>query len=222
MQPGYICVAGINVNTGEHIRPVLGGSRLKVALLRRDGGVFDIASMVDLGTTRDVGKPPEIEDRIFEAKNVRWLRDMSPDKFWKALKKASQKSLSDIFGGDLKQQGQGCAVDLDKGTASLGCLLPSKRPEIEVDAFEKIRIIVEDGTFRANLSVTDLRLFEKDHKSPQHELVEDIEKRIEKGTAVILSLGLARPWQKPGDTVRRHWLQVNNIHLEDDPAWQLG
>jgi hypothetical protein len=39
---------------------------------------------------------------------------------------------------------------------------------------------------------------------------------------VILSVGLTRPFRKWGDSEERHWLQVNNIHLEDDPLWQLG
>jgi hypothetical protein len=37
----------------------------------------------------------------------------------------------------------------------------------------------------------------------------------------ILSVGLTRPWQKRGDDAERHWLQLNNIHLRDDPLWQL-
>jgi len=38
---------------------------------------------------------------------------------------------------------------------------------------------------------------------------------MQRGTPVILSIGLTRSWQKPGDTKEWHWLQVNNIHLKD-------
>jgi hypothetical protein len=48
-----------------------------------------------------------------------------------------------------------------------------------------------------------------------------VEKRLKSGVEAILSVGLTRPWQKWGDTAERHWLQVNNIHLKDDPLWQL-
>lgn len=44
MQPGYICVAGIDLETGSHVRPVLPSGRLSAALLRRNGGPFDIAA----------------------------------------------------------------------------------------------------------------------------------------------------------------------------------
>src|SRR5262249_38600569 len=41
-----------------------------------------------------------------------------------------------------------------------------------------------------------------------------------RSVGVILSVGLARAFQASGDTARRHWLQVNNLHLEDDPVWK--
>ena len=49
MQPSYICVAGIDVQDNEHIRPVLGRERLTVGLLARNGGAFDMGRLVDLG-----------------------------------------------------------------------------------------------------------------------------------------------------------------------------
>jgi hypothetical protein len=36
-----------------------------------------------------------------------------------------------------------------------------------------------------------------------------------------LAVGLTRPWRKNGDTAQRHWLQVNNIHLEEDPLGEI-
>ncbi len=72
----------------------------------------------------------------------------------------------------------------------------------------------------ANLSVTDLRLYGEDHKTPRRDLVANVQERLEAGVEVILSVGLTRSWCKPNDTAKRHWLQVNNIHLKDDPLWR--
>jgi hypothetical protein len=72
-----------------------------------------------------------------------------------------------------------------------------------------------------DLSVNDLRLYEADHRTPRRDLVSSVQQRLKSGVEAILSVGLTRPWQKRGDTAERHWLQVNNIHLEDDPLWQL-
>lgn len=56
-------------------------------------------------------------------------------------------------------------------------------------------------------------------QAPRLALADGLAARIRTGVPVILSLGLTRPWARPGDTVARHWLQVNNIHLQDNAAW---
>jgi hypothetical protein len=44
---------------------------------------------------------------------------------------------------------------------------------------------------------------------------------LETGVPVILSVGLTRPFRRDGNDSARHWLQVNNIHLGDDPLGDL-
>ena len=48
MQPGYICVAGVEITRGKRVRPVTYG-RLPTSLLAREGGPFDMAALVELG-----------------------------------------------------------------------------------------------------------------------------------------------------------------------------
>lgn len=222
MQPGYVCVAGIALEAGRHVRPVLSGRRLNTSLLQREGGPFDMAAVVELGQTQHQGNPPEVEDYLFAPENTSFIRELAPDRFWRLLCEVSEISLRSIFGDDLRLQGRGAAVDINAGTASLGCLRLTTPPRIEIDGWGKIRAHVEDGEFAVNLSVTDLRLYRDDHQTPRSKLVLDIARRISRGVPVILAVGLTRAWRKPDDTVRRHWLQVNNVHLEDDPAWKLA
>ena len=54
MMKGYICAAGIDEETNEHVRPVLPGVRLRVDLLEERGGPFSMAALVDLGRNRSV------------------------------------------------------------------------------------------------------------------------------------------------------------------------
>jgi hypothetical protein len=89
-----------------------------------------------------------------------------------------------------------------------------------VDHRGTVRMVLECLTPSVDLSVTDLRLYERDHKTPRRDLVADVQRRIDAGVEVILSVGLTRPWRKQNDTAERHWLQVNNIHLQDDPLWR--
>ena len=222
MQPGYICVAGVNIETEEHVRPVIRRGRLTTDLLRTNGGPFDIGSVVDLGPTTYVGRAPELEDHRFDPAKSRWLFDDNPDSFWKALDGLATENLTDIFGPALELWDESGTVDVGEGKASLGCLKPDKQPWIYVDHRGTVRMVLDHLIPSVDLVVNDLRLYERDHRTPRKDLASSIRDRLESGVELILGVGLTRPWQKRGDTEPRHWLQVNNIHLRDDPLLRLA
>ena len=220
MQPGYICVAGVDVNTLGHVRPVLPRARLTTDLLRGNGGPLDIASVVDLGPTVYAGSAPELEDYYFDPAKAAWLFDDDPGDYWELLNQMARESLAAIFGPVLEQEEGSCTVDVGEGHASLGCLAPEERPWLYVDHRGTVRMVLECTTPSSDLAVADLRLYERDQRTPRRDLVASAQRRIESGVEVILSVGLTRPWRKRDDTAERHWLQVNNIHLQDDPLWR--
>ena len=213
-------MAGADVNTLKHVRPVLRYGRLTTDLLRRNGGPLDIGSVVDLGPTAYAGHPPELEDHYFDPTRAMWLFEDAPDDYWEFLNQVAQESLAEIFGPALELWEESCTVDVGEGHASLGCLASEERPWLYVDHRGTVRMVLECVTPSVDLSVTDLRLYERDHKTPRKDLVTDVQDRIEAGVEVILSVGLTRAWRKLNDTAERHWLQVNNIHLKDDPLWR--
>lgn len=221
MQPGYVCAAGVDVNTLEHVRPVLRYGRLPARLLRPNGGPLDVGSVVDLGPTTDAGHPPELEDRYFDPARAAWLFDDDPDDYWDFLDEISRANLLDIFGPDLELWDESCTVEVGEGRASLGCLKPEKQPWLYVDHRGTIRLVLDHLTPSVDLAVNDLRLYAGDGRTPRRDLVADLQSRLEARVEAILSVGLTRPWCKRGDTTERHWLQVNNIHLRDDPLWRL-
>ena len=96
MQPGYICVAGINVQKNEHIRPVLGRARLTVDLLARNGGAFDVGRLVELGPAQASGTAPETEDHTFDPGRLVSVRELSPGSFWKLLTVVGRAALKVI------------------------------------------------------------------------------------------------------------------------------
>jgi hypothetical protein len=227
MQPGFICVAGLAVDRGEHVRPVTRAGRLTTRLLARNGGPFDLGAIVDLGPTRPVGRPPETEDHAFEPRHARRVGQMPPDEFWDRLQSVSATRLWDLFGRDLTPRGNStCAVDLGKGLASLGCLVPTGSPELYVRPRPgrpaQVRLKLTDGRFPLDLGVTDIRLYAADHITPDDTLVERVAWRLRGGLGVVLAVGLGRATGGSPDYPPLHWLQVNSLHLEDDPAWQLG
>ena len=218
MQPGYVCVAGIDTSNGQHVRPVQSG-RLTTHYLALNGGPFGMASLVDLGPVKYCGYPPEVEDYSFHFLNVNTIGIMPPQQFWEQLQNVARRSIVAIFGSTIKSLGRGCVIDVGRGEASLGCLIPAAPPTLFVDSYGKIRAIITDGTFTVELSVTDIRLYETNHKTPKENLIQQINTRIQSGTPVIVSIGLTRPWRYPDDTRERHYLQVNNFHLRDNVVW---
>jgi hypothetical protein len=217
MQAGYICVAGYQPRSLQHIRPVLLNRRLPRSLYQAEGGPFGLGFLVELGPVRDVGAPPELEDREFSEERAAALHQLPPEQFWGKLESMVSPDLAAGFGTALERQDSGFAVPLGQGAASLACLVPDGDVALKVNDYGKIRcnFDVKDGP--ADLSVTDIRLCESDHKTIRRSLVRRLDRRMADGTRTILALGLARPFQASGDTEQRHWLQVNNIFLADDP-----
>ena len=220
MQPGYICVAGVDVNTLNHVRPVLRYGRLTTGLLGPNGGPLDIGSVVDLGPTTYAGHAPELEDHRFDPARATRLFDDDPDDYWELLTQVARGSLAEIFGTALELWDESGTVEVGEGQASLGCLKPEKQPWLYVDHRGTVRMVLDYLMPSVNLAVNDLRLYERDHRTPRRDLVAAMQSRLEAGVEAILSVGLTRPWRKRGDTAERHWLQVNNIHLRDDPLWR--
>jgi len=215
MQRGYICVAGLDVKTGAHVRPVLKG-RLPSNLLRQQGGPFQIGALVDLGEVKHVASPPEVEDYLFDVSKARRIKRLDSKEFWKILSSGAERNLARIFGRHLEAQGNGAAIEEGKGSASLGCL-SVEEATLEVNPWQKIRMEFSSGELNVDLSVTDVRLVKSDFETPNQKIIEIAQQKLAKQGPAIVCVGLTRAWTKPGDDRRRHWLQVNNIHFSDDP-----
>lgn len=225
MQQGYICAAGFDA-AGRHVRPVLPNERLTADLLMCHGGPFEMGAVVDIGSVRPAGQPPEMEDHEFAPAQARFLRFITADKFRPWLQRLARPRLRDVFGSDLVPIGDHSAgVNVGSGCASLGCFVPQNLPLLffrhRPGKHSIIRILVKDADFDLDLGVTDVRLYREDHVTPDPVIVQRacIEMCRQQ---CILGVGLTRPYQKPGDTKPMHWLQVNNIHLLNDLLWRVG
>jgi hypothetical protein len=79
-----------------------------------------------------------------------------------------------------------------------------------------------DGGRELDLSVADMRCYGQDHVTPDLAMLADLQRRLAAGVPVLLRVGLTRPYSSnPDIDPPLHWLQVNNIHLADEPLWQL-
>jgi hypothetical protein len=176
--------------------------------------------VLDLGPARAAGAPPEVEDWRFELRHLRAVERFAPQRFWRLLEACALPRLTDIFGTELTRHGSTRATDAGTGAASLGCYLPADRPHLYVDSRGRPRLALFEDEHELHLPVTDLRFFDATF-SVDMEVVEAVQARIKRGVNVILGVGLTRPYTPDEIQPRRHWLQVNNLHLADEPTGAL-
>jgi hypothetical protein len=227
MHGGHICVAGVDLKTRRHVRPMLANDPLPFYLLARYGGPFDMAMIVDLGSPRAMPVAPHVEDHVFVPARARVERLAAVHEFWALLDELRCPSLRQIFGASLSEVGQShYGTEVGQGTASLGFLRPVAPPELYVtrnpSGKAQIRMKLSDGQIEADAGVTDLRLFGDDHATPDLARVRATTQRLADSRDVILGVGLTRKFRSADDATYRHWLQVNNIHLRAEPTWRLG
>jgi hypothetical protein len=222
MAPGFICVAGISVETNVHVRPVCARARLPMRWTSAQGGVFGIGNVIDLGPVRDRSAPPEIEDREFREHHLRLVDRLSPDAFWDLMHEHHSTRLQRILGPELKLVGHACTTDLGTGRASLGVITPDRIERLYSGGRSGgVRLAFDVGRAHLDLSVSDLRFYAMDDASAtwavDRNWLESVAHALANGIPTILSVGLTRPFRRDGSDSARHWLQVNNIHLADDP-----
>ncbi len=231
MREGRICIAGVDPQTSQHVRPVTKWGHLDGRLLAGrslDGreGPFNMAHVVDLGSVNPEPQKPHVEDHSFVPWKARFIERFRPEDFWALLYRMSRPSLKEIFGDELRvTDRQACGTAIGMGAASLGVLRPVNRPQIYLrreknDAQPSVRMRIDDGQMRVDVGVTDLRLFGSDHVSLKETMVDGVDRRLQGTGAVLLGMGLGRAFVSRSEKgSARHWLQVNNIHFEENPIW---
>lgn len=219
MSGSRICIAGVDVERGRHVRPVTPATDLLTRqLLAEEGGPLDVGAVIDLGPATPVPSPPETEDHRIATRNLDWVGTLDGDEYWGVLETICEPDLEAAFGGDLERRGWKYAVEAGRGSNSLAVIRARRRADLDIDdRYGKLQLRFNDPDPPTYLSVTDLRFFEADHRTIRHDVVEDVSDRLDSGVGLYLMLGLARAFRAAGDDRDRHWLQVNGLCLEDRP-----
>jgi hypothetical protein len=165
-----------------------------------------------------------VEDQWFDAAAAVHTGKMLNDELWGLLEQVAQEKLGAIFGPDLQRVGSTCAVTETHGLRSLGCywacagrlVIDSSREQ------PRIRFCWQAGEHSFNVPVTDIRLYAADHVTPCEETVRRLADQLPTLPRVLVSVGLSRPYRKTAGDPPRHWLQINNFHLRENPGWRLG
>jgi hypothetical protein len=216
MEAPRVCIAGIDLSTLEHIRPTTPPrDPITRELLREEGGPFGMGALVDIGALTPDPSPPETEDYLFNIDQARFKEDLSGEDFLELLTDVRAADLGSAFGPELERAGRTYAVEPGHGASSLAVLRAENRPVLKINGYGELRLWYNDAEPPAYLSVKDVRFFEDDHKTIKTRAVDDVSRRLRRGVDAFLMLGLTHPWSKPGETHKRHWLQLNGLCLAD-------
>jgi hypothetical protein len=220
MAAPQICIAGIDPETLEHIRPTTPSSDpITRTLLRAEGGPFGLGAVVELGEGAAAPTPPEVEDHRFETVGARHIEDMEDDKFLELLDAVSAPDLQTAFGPELERLNWKYAVEAGKGACSLAVIRALQRVDLAVDeTYGRLQVRFDDVEPPTYLPVTDVRFYEPDQETIKTRAVENVRARLLRGVDAFLMLGLARAYKAPSDDRKRHWLQLNGLCLVDHPT----
>jgi hypothetical protein len=220
MSSPRICVAGIDPETIEHVRPTTPPTDLITrSLLREEGGPFGMGAVVDLGAVIPEPTSPEAEDHQFRTADARHVEDMEDDEFLELLDAVRAPDLASAFGPALERVGWKYAMETGCGECSLAVIRAHRQLDLEVDdRFGRLQLRFSDVDPPTYLAVTDVRFYEEDQKTIKTSVVEDVSRRLRRGVDAFLMLVLARAYQAPSDDRERHWLQLNGLCLADNPA----
>jgi hypothetical protein len=214
MQSPRICIAGIEVDSKRHLRPVTAPDDLITrALLAEEGGPLQLGAGIELGPTKATPNRPETEDHFCRTANFEALGVLSDQEYLDLLTRVDEGDLGAAFGPGLRRNGKTYAMEPGDGEHSLACIRANHGARLSID-FEKPYLRLPG---QAKVRVTDVRFFESDQKTIRKGVIADVNARLGDGVGAFLMFGLSRPWARPGEDEELHWLQLNGICLEDSP-----
>jgi hypothetical protein len=204
-KPNIVCIAGINNETGECIRPLPYISLLDCKKLNiLPGSKLDGTFIKD----NDVSNP-HIEDR--KRKNLKYIGDSSSDEFQNILEFSLSPNISKGFDYTFAERGKVIPSKFKPVKSIITLKVSTQNIEIVKDSFKegkiRLHLLDNDGTRFSFLSITDLGFYNYAMKH-YHDVnfPNIINNFIRKQEIVYLRIGLGREYQGG------FWLQVNGIY----------
>jgi hypothetical protein len=213
MRDAHICIAGIDLATGQRVRPKLAGVSVPEVVARHYGGTVRLGSVLRFVNPWIVPAVPEIEDVIVPLDELVEQSRMAPGEFSSLVAAGSGRVVDQIEG--LTRGASSMTVPEGSGRGSLA--IAPCRPAFRLSVNRRGRVRAQlDAAL--NVSATDLRLY--DGAVPNGAAVSELARRSRDTRRVVLGVGLTRPFSPDGESPPVHWLQLNTVHLLDDPYWE--
>lgn len=217
---GGVCIAGINYETLENIRPVLRYGQIQRDFVEENniypGAIIGFAFRHKKDTM-----PPHIEDYIFE--DAEFVRFVNQSEWHKKLDTSAEESLSSAFRHCITEN-KGVIPGTE--TCSLATIKLNSGMKInffdsDIDAVLpfKTRASFQSAGIQYHLPVTDLQFIDYcierfESGISRDKLKANLEDVINSSNYLCLRIGLTRPFKKSADAQELCYLQVNGIYSE--------
>lgn len=204
-----VCIAGIDIDTGECIRPmpyIKYENCEKVGLI--PGAIIDGTFSKTPHT-----EPPHTEDMYY--KNLKYIKACSKNEFYNILSESAFDGVEDGFDIKLQPNQKHLPVEHIINHSIITLSVRPNTVEITESPFKKgtIKISFCDkaGKWLNYLSITDLGFY--DYAMEKHGLdrLDEINEFINDQDEVFIRLGIGRAFQPKGQP-NGYWLQVNGIY----------
>jgi hypothetical protein len=203
-----VCIAGVNPETNECIRPmpyIQKSSCQKLNILP--------GAIIEGDFSPRTCNAPHTEDK--NRANLKFLGPCSSEAFKNILQSTSSASVEDGFGITLAS-GQKCIPHDNPPTKSI-ITLPLNPNDLNIveDGYKpgKLRVNFTDraGNSFRYLSITDLGFFEYAERHAAEDKIDELNDFIHSQEELYIRLGLGRLHQT-SDGINGFWLQVNGIY----------
>ncbi len=217
-----ICTAGPEITSGAMLRPIVKFGSLPGMLVASAGGPLRVGAVLDIGTVAPCPTPPHVEDVETAPSSWAAVGRLSDASLVEHLSEAAQAGPHTAFGDELREVGHGKhAMPRGGGQSSLTYVRPMLGAELVTDESGRLQVtFVADGR-RFRLSVTDVRLYRNDLKTPDTNAFHRLRSLLQRGGDVVVGLGVGRAWGRPGEP-EMHWLQANNVYPLERVCWDEG
>lgn len=208
--PEIVCIAGIDVETGQCIRPMPYLKALECQQLK----VLPGAILSGVFSPIPQASGPHQEDRSY--KNLRFEGICSSEDFKAVLQKTTFKSIEDGFEISLQNNQKHIPVNHPIDRSIITIRADTSDIEIVEDNYKqgKLKLHFRDGSgrFYRFISITDLGFYRYAEVCHHADDLDGLNAFISSQSEAYLRIGLSRSWARPGESEKVYWMQVNGIY----------
>jgi len=213
-KPEIVCIAGIDEDSCECIRPM---PYLKLSECKRLN-ILPGARLIGDFTPSPYRTDPHQEDYCY--KKLKFLGPSSSSEFKKALCQGLYESVEEGFDVTLNDYQKHIPVEYELTRSIITVNISPSEIKIIEDSYKpgKIKLNFKDLSGRkfSYIPITDLGFHEYALQHYSHKELRKVNSMIQAQEEVYLRIGLSRKYQSPHDDRCGYWLQANGIYTFPD------